>query len=445
MTNSSKNIDVRNWYLSGFKDFESKLNGESESYLHLIRKLAFEKLGNTEFPTMKNEEWKYTNVNPVLETNYIPAFISEKTVITADDVNERIYTGFDCYKMVFINGEYSEELSDMENLPEGVTAGSIRKLLKEQPEIVEKYIGKNLYKENAFNLLNSAYATDGIFVHAAKGVVVEKPIQVVYINGSKDQNLLITPRNIFAADENAEFSVITNHSGIEGKSYFTNIVTEGFLQKDAKIKVYKLQNEADNAYHIERAEVDLKETSVFSHYNITFGGSLVRNDINTELNGEYCESNLYGLYFGSSDQHIDNHSLVKHMSPNCESNELYKGILDDSSRGVFNGKIYVRKDAQKTNAYQSNKTILLSDDARIDTKPQLEIYADDVKCSHGATIGHLDDTAYFYIISRGVPAELAKSMLIRAFVDDVVGKINIEPLREQINHQIFEHLHRVEI
>lgn len=445
MTNSSKNIDVRNWYLSEFKDFESKLNGESESYLHLVRKLAFEKLESTEFPTMKNEDWKYTNINPVLRTNFIPAFLADKTRVTKEEVLARTYTGFDCYKLVFVNGEYSEEFSEIGDLPEGVTAGSIRVLLKEQPEIVEKYISKNMYKENAFNLLNSAYATDGIFIHAAEGVAVEKPFQVIYVNGSENQNLLVTPRNIFAAEKNAEFSVIVNHSGLDGEVYFSNAVTEGFLQQNAKIKVYKLQNEAQNAFHIERAEIDLKEKSVFSHYNITFGGALVRNDINTELNGEYCESNLYGLYFGSSEQHIDNHSLVKHMKPNCESNELYKGILDDNSRGVFNGKIYVRKDAQKTNAYQSNKTILLSEEARIDTKPQLEIYADDVKCSHGATIGHLDETAYFYILSRGVPADLAKSMLIRAFADDVVGKINIEPLREQINHQIFEHLHRVEI
>jgi len=445
MDKTSRDIEAKNWYLSEFKDFESKLNGESSTYLHLIRKIALENLEDALFPTMKDEEWKYTNINPILKNNFLPAFMAGKTKVTEQNLSEKLYTGFDCYRLVFINGEYSESLSDISGLPDGVVAGSLRAMLKEHPELVEKYINKNLSKENAFNLLNSAYATDGVFVHAKSGVVVEKPFQVVYINGSENENIMVTPRNIFAAEKNAQFSVVTNYTGIDGKEYFTNIITEGFVEDNAIIDLYKIQNESPNSFHIERADVNIKQKGVFSHYNVTFGSAIVRNDINTKLGGEYSESNLYGMYFGSENQHIDNHTYVNHAKPNCESNELYKGILDNSSRGVFNGKIYVRKDAQKTNAYQSNKTILLSDDARIDTKPQLEIYADDVKCSHGATIGHLDETAYFYILSRGIPAELAKSMLIRAFADDVIGKIKIEPLREQVNHQIFEHLRRVEI
>ena len=199
------------------------------------------------------------------------------------------------------------------------------------------------------------------------------------------------------------------------------------------------------SFHIEKVQAIQKKNSVFNHYNINFGGAIVRNDINTLHDDQNIETHYYGLYLAHGKQHVDNHTFIDHAKPNCMSNELYKGILDDNSRGVFNGKIIVRKDAQKTNAYQQNKTILLSKSATIDTKPQLEIFADDVKCSHGATVGHLDDTSEFYIRSRGVPQELAKSMLIRAFANDVIDTVKIEPLKEQINHMIFEHLHRVEI
>lgn len=445
MEKTTRDMEVKNWYVSGFKDFETKLNGESGTFLHLIRKIALEKLNDAKFPTMKDEEWKYTSVAPILKHDFLPAFTARKISVKPEDLEGKVYTGFDCYKLVFANGEYVEELSDLEGLPENVTAGSIRQIINDKPGIVEKYVNKNISHENAFNLLNEAYATDGVFVHVPKGVAVDKPFQVIFLGGNKEQKVMAAPHNIFAGEENSQFSVLTNYTTIEDNVYFSNILTEVFLEKHAVMDLYKLQNESETTFHIERAEVTQAETSVFSHYNVTFGGALVRNDINTELKGEYCQSNLYGMYFGSDNQHIDNHSFVNHAKPNCESNELYKGILDDKSRGVFNGKIYVRKDAQKTNAYQSNKTILLSDDARIDTKPQLEIYADDVKCSHGATIGHLDETAYFYIISRGIPADHAKSMLIRAFADDVISKIKIEPLRKQVNKQIFEHLRRVEV
>jgi Fe-S cluster assembly protein SufD len=211
------------------------------------------------------------------------------------------------------------------------------------------------------------------------------------------------------------------------------------------VDYYKILDENDDSFHVDRTQVHQHESSVFTHFSLSFGSGIGRNDLKSTLDGENIECNYFGLYLAHEKQHIDNHTFVDHAKPNSVSNELYKGILDDESRGVFSGKILVRQDAQKTNAYQSNKTVLLSKKANIDTKPQLEIYADDVKCSHGATVGHLDETAYFYIRSRGVPAELAKSMLIRAFVNDVVEKIKIEELRDEINHMIFNHLHRVEI
>ncbi|MDP3582705.1 MAG: Fe-S cluster assembly protein SufD, partial [Ignavibacteria bacterium] len=252
-------------------------------------------------------------------------------------------------------------------------------------------------------------------------------------------------RNLIVAGKGSQVSVIANYSGASEKTYLNNIVTEIFVEENAIVNLYKVQNESDEAYHIEKVQAKQSKNSVLNHYNITFGGAIVRNDINSVLDGENIETHYYGLYMVNGNQHVDNHTFVDHAKPNCMSNELYKGILDDNARGVFNGKIIVRQDAQKTNAYQQNKTILLSKTATIDTKPQLEIFADDVKCSHGATVGHLDDVSEFYIRSRGVPQELAKSMLIRAFANDVIETIKIEPLKEQINHMIFEHLHKVEV
>jgi len=267
----------------------------------------------------------------------------------------------------------------------------------------------------------------------------------LYLNTSKTENILSVPRNLIVAGKNSQVSVIANYQGYGEKVYLNNIVTEVYADEYSIVDLYKIQNEDANSFHIEKVQGYQKKNSIFNHYNISFGGKIVRNDINSVLDDENVETHYYGLYLGSGKQHIDNHTFMDHAKPNCMSNELYKGILDDESRGVFNGKIIVRQDAQKTNAYQQNKTVLLSKKAIIDTKPQLEIFADDVKCSHGATIGHLDEESEFYIRSRGVPQELAKSMLIRAFANDVIETIKIDELKEQMNHLIFEHLHRVEI
>ena len=270
-------------------------------------------------------------------------------------------------------------------------------------------------------------------------------MQALFLNGDDNEPMLSSPRNLITTEEGSEVNIIMNYSGISEKTYLSNIATDVIAAGNAIVNIYKIQNENENSFHLEKVNVQQEGSSRFNHHSMTFGGSIVRNDINSFLNGENCECHYYGLYLGNGKQHIDNHTFVDHAKPNCMSNELYKGILDGDARGVFSGKILVRPDAQKTNAYQSNKTILLSDKAVIDTKPQLEIFADDVKCSHGATIGRLDETAYFYIRSRGVPAEHAKSMLIRAFANDVIESVKIPELKEKLNHMIFDHLNRVEI
>jgi len=444
----SKNPDEKNakdWYAENFKTFESKLNGDSKSFLHDVRKKALQKLSEIDFPTTRNEDWKYTDVKPVLKNNFTPAVNLALPALSKTEIENFIFKGFECCSLVFVNGIFSEDLSKISEHPKSIIIGNLKKISKDNPEIISQHINKLVKDENAFNALNTAYANDGLVVVIPDGVVVEKPIQVLFVNMSGSNPVLSTPRNLIIAGKNSQVKIINSYKGIGGINYFNNTVTEIFVDDNAVVEMYKVQNENDDSFHIEKVEVLQKQNSLFNHFNLTFGGAIVRNDINTLLDGENTETHYYGLTLANGYQHVDNHTFIDHAKPNCMSNEVYKGILDDNARGVFNGKIIVRRDAQKTNAYQQNKTVLLSKTAKIDTKPQLEIFADDVKCSHGATIGHLDEESEFYIRSRGVPQELAKSMLIRAFANDVIESVKIEPLKEQLNHMIFEHLRKVEI
>lgn len=445
MANQKEARAVKDWYIQNFHTFENKLNGESGSDFHQLRREAVIKLNDLEFPSIKDEEWKYTNISPILKHNFVPSINSKEVTITANQFSEHLFSNFDYHLIIFVNGIFNAELSKIGELPEGVVVSNLKTIIKSNPDLIKKYSGKLSNFQSAFDALNLAYASDGLFVMIPGGKVLEKPVLVVNFSGSDNEEILNTPRNLIIADKSSQASIIFSYNGIGKKKYFNNIATDIFADHSSIINLYKIQEEFDDAFHIEKLNAQINKNASFSHYNISFGGELVRNELNSMLTGDFSECNYWGLYLGSGGQHIDNHTFIDHASPNCPSNELYKGILDDNARGVFNGKILVRKDAQKTNAYQSNKTVLLSKQASIDTKPQLEIYADDVKCSHGATIGHLDSTAYFYIRSRGVPGDLAKSMLIRAFANDVVDKIKINELKEQINHKIFERLHRIEI
>jgi len=433
------------WYVSVSESFEAKLNGNDNSFFQSFRKDALNQLSITDFPTLKTEEWKYTNLNKILSTEFPHASSVEKFELTKKDIDKFKEKDFDHHLLVFVNGIFSEELSEVHDLPKNIFVGSLNEGTELENEIVKNHLGKLIKDKTAFDHLNDSYIIDGSFIVIPDGVILEKPIQILNLSGHPNELTFNTPRNLILVGKNSQVSIINKYVGIEGSKYFTNSVSEIFVDENAIVDIYKIELENDNSYHIERTEVYQRVNSVFSHYNFTFGGSIVRNDINSKLDDENIECNFDGLYIGKNDQHFDNHTFIDHAKPNCNSNELYKGILDDSSHGVFSGKILVDKDAQKTNAYQSNKTILLSEDASIDTKPQLEIYADDVKCSHGATVGHLDETALFYILSRGIPEEKAKSMLITAFAEDVVSKVKIKELKDKLNHLIFEHLNRVEI
>jgi Fe-S cluster assembly protein SufD len=427
----SNNSEIKNWYLNEFKKFENSLNGESALPIHGIRKEAISNFSKLDFPNTKDEEWKYTNISPLLKYNFKPA--TTKPEVFADQVNKFLFDKLEHSLLVFINGQFEEKLSKIKDLPEGVIAGSIAKAIKEKSPVVEKHFGKYSDSKNQiFTALSTAYTKDGAFVFIPEGKIVEGPVHILFLTSSGDENILSQPRNLFVAGKNSQVTIIEHFSSLDQSIYFTNSVTEIVAEENAIVSHIKLQEESKKAFHIGRMEVEQERASNFTSYAISLGGDISRNDFNCTFNDEGGESTLNGLFLLNGNQLFDVHTLIDHAKPHCNSHEHYKGILDDKSRGVFNGKVMVRKDAQKTNAFQENNNIILSNDALVNTKPQLEIFADDVKCSHGATIGQLDDDSMFYLKSRGIGEETAKTILIHAFASDVVQTIKIKAVKDYI-------------
>jgi Fe-S cluster assembly protein SufD len=433
MNTTVNTTDLKETLLSSFKSFESNLKGNTALQSRKKEALAnFEKLG---FPTTKNEEWKYTNVSSILKKDFI---LSGSTTLTKKDIEPFLLVGAEANHLVFINGIYTKALSKIIS-PESSLI--IKNFSEANPDILEQYFGKLGNTSNdSFTALNTAFAENGAFIRIPKGKIVEAPVILYFISDARQTDILTQPRNLFIAEENSQAKVIETFNNLGAKSSFTNIVTEIVVKKDAFLEYYKIQNESENGHHVGTTEVLHEAKSQFSSTTITINGGIIRNNLNIELGAEFCETTLYGLYVLKNKQHVDNHTLVDHAKPNCYSNELYKGILDDKSTGVFNGKINVKPDAQKTNAFQSNKNILLSKDAAMNTKPQLEIFADDVKCSHGTTVGQMDEEPLFYLRSRGIREDNAKALLMNAFANDIIEHIKIDSLKEKIQHLVFQRL-----
>jgi Fe-S cluster assembly protein SufD len=434
-----------NWYLTHFERFEQSLNGEASSTLHAIRKAAIAKFAEIGFPTTKHEEWKYTDVSPIARAEYRPAVLQTKPTISERDVERFSFGHPEWNRIVCINGQFSKELSKITDLPKGVVVGSLAEALVHHPELVEQHLTKYArFDENAFVALSTAFLRDGVFVYIPARTVVEQPIHLIMISAGSDSQLLSHPRNLILAGESSQLACIETYGSVVDCPYWTNTVTEIVLDKNAIVEHDRLQLESDSAFHIGTVHVHQHRDSVFTSNAITMGGRLVRNNITVTLAGEGAEATLNGLYLGIGKQHIDNHTCIDHAVPHCPSRELYKGILAEQSRGVFNGKVFVRQNAQKTDAKQTNKNLILSNEASIDTKPQLEIFANDVKCTHGATIGQLDDEALFYLRSRGISLNNAKDLLIYAFASDVIERMKVEPLRDRLHallHQRLEQAH----
>lgn len=421
-------------YQSQFEDFEKSLNGESKSPLHTIRRAAMAKFHELGFPTTKNEEWRFTNVAPLAKIDFHPALDGRGSHLTRKDIEQYTIKDLKCLLLVFLNGKYSAELSSATGLPQGVLAGSLAAAMSTHPRLIDEHLCKYApYGENGFTALSTAFAHDGAVVIVPPRVILNEPVFILYVSTVEEAPFVSYPRNLIIAGEGSRVSIVENYLGRGHNVYLTNAVTEVLAGARAVVEHEKIQHESDNAFHVSSVQIRQETDSSYISNAIAYGGSLVRNNITSVLDGEHCTCTLNGLSLATGTQHIDNHTTIDHAKPNCASHELYKSILEGASRGVFNGKIYVRKDAQKTDAKQTNKTLLLSDEATIDTKPQLEIFADDVKCTHGATVGQLDEEQIFYLRSRGLALEDARDLLTNAFASDVINRITIEPLRELLN------------
>lgn len=421
-----------------YQQLQSK-NGSS--VLTSIEQKAFNALNILGIPTMKHEEWKYTRISSLFNKDY--AFIPGSSIasVSARDLNAVRLPGHEqANELVFVNGLYSAALSIIRSasliiLPLEEAAGN------EYKEIVTTHLGHSSnYLKDGINALNTAFVHGGVFIHVKKGQSVEHPVYIYNITDARTDNIFSQPRSLVHISENAQLQLVETYATIGLSESFTNQVMEIIVEKDAMVEYYKIQNDAAHANQVSTTHIRQIGKSYTHTVVISLNGSIVRNNMNLVLEAERCEAHLYGLYFPTGQTHIDNHTVVDNVKPNCLSNELYKGIMDDNATAVFNGKIFVQPQAQKTNAYQSNKNILLSDAASVNTKPQLEIFADDVKCSHGCTVGQLDEEGLFYLRSRGVNKKTAMSLLVHAFAIDILEHIKPEPIRKYVDHLISERL-----
>ncbi|MFH0989723.1 MAG: Fe-S cluster assembly protein SufD [bacterium] len=431
--------NVMEWYQSNFELFTNSESHTVPSYLKTARQNAFKNFKEQGFPTTRNEEWRFTNIQPIAKKTFKPIVIPDELKLTEEQLKPWCYDG--AIRLVFINGSCDRQRSDLSLLPAGVRVESLKNVILQAPELLERYLAKEIsYDNNSFAALNGAFLQDGALIIVDENCTIDKPIHLLFLVTSQIDTAAVQPYNLIVANRNSRCSLVESYGGLGENCYLSNPVTTIIVEEDAIVEHDKLQFESFSSYHISTQQIEQKTGSKFLSNSIMMGGSIVRNTINSHLDGEGIDCTLNGLSLGTGDQVIDNHTAIDHAKPNCESHELYKAILDGKSRGIFNGKIFVRKDAQKTDAKQTNKTLVLSDDAAIDTKPQLEIFADDVKCTHGATVGQLDEEQVFYLRSRGISESRARDILTYAFAADVVGRIQIEEVKRQLELLIHKRL-----
>jgi Fe-S cluster assembly protein SufD len=404
-------------------------------WLEALREAAIRRFAELGFPTTHEEEWRFTNVAPIAKANFAP---SGPATLAGGDVEPLLRTSPGVIRLVFLNGRFAPHLSSLAGLPERVKAGSLAEALRADPDAVRPHFAQHAeFLNHSFVALNTAFAADGAYVRVPRGVVVEQPVELVFVAAGPGVS---HPRTLITAGPNTQVTVAETYIGLGDDVYFTNAVTEIVAAENAVVDHYKLQTERPQSFHVATMQVAQGRNANFCSHSISLGGALVRNDANSVLS-EGCECTLNGLYLANGRQHVDNHTAIDHAKPHAVSHELYKGILDGHATAVFNGKIYVRKDAQKTDAKQTNKNLVLSEDAVINTKPELQIWADDVRCTHGATIGQLEPEAVFYLQSRGIGKEAARDLLTYAFARDILERIRINGLRERLEQVLFERLH----
>jgi Fe-S cluster assembly protein SufD len=437
MTEATKDL-----YLTNFAQFEREVAKNGQAWTQPLRKAAIARFAELGFPTTRHEEWKYTNVAPLTRLPFQSARRAAHEQAT-ETLAAATIPELTCAQLVFMNGHYAPELSALQALPQGVEVGSLALALSSRLFWLEDHLARYAsFEDQAFVALNTAFMQDGACVYIPRGTVVDVPIHLVFISLPQGEAMVSHPRNLLVLGDGTQATVIESHIGLANAVYFTNAVTELVLGQNAVAEHCKLEWESPGAFHIATLQVQQARSSNLVSHVMAVGGALARQDINVTLSGEGGESTLNGLFMATDQQHIDNHTRIDHVTPHCTSREFYKGILDGKARGVFNGKIVVHKDAQRTDAMQTNKNLLLSVDASIDTKPQLEIFNNDVKCSHGSTIGRLDENSLFYLRTRGLDEEAARSLLTYAFASELVNRITLEPLRTKLNNFVLTWLPR---
>ncbi len=430
--NIDQKIPVAQYITSALAALAGKVNfADDQSLVHAMRLLEEQGI-----PTAKHEEYKYCNIEAILKKEF--KNISNRYTAIDSSTVQQLANVKDCINLFVVNGRFIPEYSNLDQLPEKLLVGDIKKVSG-----LKELNGVGAYADvtaDAFIALNCLYGANGVFIHAESGFQAQKPVHIIYVN-SVEGNTLENIRNYVQVEAEAELQLIESFVSINNAAHiFSNYLSEIVMRKGSKLIHTKIQNEDKSSYQVNTTQVHQQQQSNYTSNTFTFGGAVVRNNLNVVMDAKNAEAHLNGLFIASQTALIDNHTLVDHRQPHCNSNELYKGVISDKATGVFNGKIFVRKDAQKTNAYQSSKNILLSDEATINTKPQLEIYADDVKCSHGTSTGKIDEEAVFYLKSRGIGELAAKRLLLQAFAGEVVEKIEHPALKEKLEDLLLHNM-----
>jgi Fe-S cluster assembly protein SufD len=425
------------------QDFEARsgtVSAEAPEWLESIRRTAMDRFGATGFPTSRDEEWRFTPVGAITQTSWRPALGSAS--ISRAQLDRFVFGHPEWTTLVFVNGVFSEALSSVGVLAPGLRVGSLSEALSTGEAVIEAHLGRHApYASSPFTALSTAFMRDGGFVHVPANTDVTRPVHLVFVTTDEAAGSVTHPRNLIVVGPGARASVIESYVTLAPAStYWTNAVTEVVAGANSWLEHTRIQRESEQAHHIGSTHVDQYRDSHYRSFSMAMGGALARHNLHVRLNDENIETLMYGLYLSRGEQVVDNHTAIYHDQPNCRSWEVYKGVLDGRSRAVFNGKVFVRPEAQKTDAKQTNRNLLLSDSAKVNTKPQLEIFADDVKCTHGATVGRLDESALFYARSRGVPAEEAQRLLTYAFAAEVISEVALEPVRGELERLVRERL-----
>jgi Fe-S cluster assembly protein SufD len=422
----------RDYYAKIFADFEKATAGNGQGWLQPVRRAAIARFTEVGFPTTRDEDWRYTNVAPLAQIAF--QLTSDSRVeLSPRAIEQFMLPGLGGIQLVFVNGRYAPSLSSPGSPGGGLTVRSLAQAIREDRDVLEQHLARYAgYHQDAFSALNTAFMEDGAFVHVARGRVIEEPIRVLFVSTATADPIATHPRNLIVMDEDSQAVILEDYVALDADVYFSNVVTEVVVGQNSVLTHYMIERESHQAFSVSTLRLEQGRSSNVTSHTVLLGGALVRNNVHPVLAGEGSECLINGLFMATGSQHMDNFMRVEHASPHCDSRQFYHGILDGRSHGVFSGRIIVHKDAQKTDAKQTNKNLLLSQEAQIDSKPQLEIYADDVKCTHGATIGQIDQDAIFYLRSRGIAEDAARALLLFGFAGECLERMKAEPIRRYL-------------